>query len=84
MIQKELRQRMRERRGWILPSLYLVEIGAVISLAYSSVSPLGNYLSGSSGVQGYQVGASLFLTAAYTQLAASVARSHFQRRIAHN
>jgi hypothetical protein len=28
MIRKELRQRMRERRGWLLPSLYLIVLGA--------------------------------------------------------
>ena len=31
MIRKELRQRMRERRGWILPSLYLLALCAIIS-----------------------------------------------------
>jgi ABC-2 type transport system permease protein len=69
MIQKELRQRMRERRGWILPSLYLVALGAVISLAYQSASFRENFSGGNGGVQGYQVGVTLFLTAAYTQLA---------------
>jgi len=28
MIRKELRQRMRERRAWLLPSLYLLVLGA--------------------------------------------------------
>lgn len=69
MIQKELRQRMREKRGWILPSLYLVALGAVISLTYQSFTIRQSFSFGSTHVQGYQVGVALFLTAAYTQLA---------------
>jgi ABC-type transport system involved in multi-copper enzyme maturation permease subunit len=69
MIRKELRQRMRERRGWILPSLYLVAFGAVISLTYQSITFRESFSFGSNHVQGYQVGVALFLTAAYTQLA---------------
>ena len=64
MIQKELRQRMRERRGWVLPSLYLVALGAVVTFAYFETA-----LNSSSTVQGYEIGVSLFLTAAFTQLA---------------
>jgi ABC-type transport system involved in multi-copper enzyme maturation permease subunit len=72
MIQKELRQRMRERRGWILPSLYLVALSAVICLVYHLIAePRGfsdvNW-NGSNGTQGYDVGVALFLAAAYTQL----------------
>jgi ABC-type transport system involved in multi-copper enzyme maturation permease subunit len=69
MIQKELRQRMREKRGWILPSLYLVALGAVIALTYQSITFRESFSFGASHVQGYQVGVALFLTAAYTQLA---------------
>ena len=64
MIQKELRQRMRERRGWILPALYLVALGAVSCLAYYIVTN-----EGGQNVQGFQIGVVLFLTAAFTQLA---------------
>jgi len=63
MIRKELRQRMRERRGWILPSLYLLTLSAVITVAYYSTAWGGN-----DRIQGWQVGAALFLTLAYTQL----------------
>ncbi|MFY9802253.1 MAG: ABC transporter permease subunit [Candidatus Acidiferrales bacterium] len=63
MIRKELRQRMRERRGWILPSLYLLTLSAVITVAYYT-SAWGN----NEAPQGWQVGAALFLTLAYTQL----------------
>lgn len=64
MVRKELNLRMRERRGWILPSLYLVTLGAVAALAY--------YLSTNGGgfrqLQGADIGVPMFLCAAYVQL----------------
>jgi len=62
MVRKELNLRMRERRGWVLPSLYLVVLGAAVTLAY--------YFSAFEGrqVQGANVGIAMFLTAAYTQM----------------
>lgn len=65
MIRKELRQRMRERRGWLLPSLYLLVLGAVVTFAYfiTTTERPG------SGIQGSTVGVVLFLTLAYSQLA---------------
>jgi ABC-type transport system involved in multi-copper enzyme maturation permease subunit len=63
MIRKELRQRMRERRGWILPSLYLLTLSAVITVAYYTTA-----WEGAERVQGWQIGEALFLTLAYTQL----------------
>lgn len=72
MIQKELRQRMRERRGWILPSLYLVALSAVVCLVYHLIAESRNfsieYRDYSPETQGYQVGVALFFAAAYTQL----------------
>jgi len=65
MIRKELRQRMRERRGWILPSLYLVVLGAVVAFAYF----LTTLDRGKAIVQGSTVGVVMFLTIAYAQLA---------------
>lgn len=65
MIRKELRQRMRERRGWILPSLYLVVLGAIVAFAYF----LTTSERGRSSVQGSTVGVVMFLTLAYAQLA---------------
>jgi len=65
MIRKELRQRMRERRGWLLPSLYLLVLGAVVTFAYFVTTTD----RGASGVQGSTVGVALFLTLAYAQLA---------------
>jgi ABC-2 type transport system permease protein len=65
MIRKELRQRMRERRGWLLPSLYLLILGAVVTFTYF-VTTSGR---GQANLQGSTVGVALFLTLAYSQLA---------------
>jgi ABC-2 type transport system permease protein len=65
MIRKELRQRMRERRGWLVPSLYLLVLGAVVTFAYF----ITTMERGGSGIQGSTVGVVLFLTLAYSQLA---------------
>jgi ABC-type transport system involved in multi-copper enzyme maturation permease subunit len=65
MIRKELRQRMRERRGWLLPSLYLLVLGAVVCFAYFVIT----VDRGQSSIQGSTVGVALFLTLAYSQLA---------------
>ena len=64
MIRKELRQRMRERRGWLLPSLYLVVLGAVVTFAYFLTTQDRQIQD----VQGSSVGVALFLTLAYSQL----------------
>ena len=42
MIRKELRQLMRERRGWVLPSLYLVALGAVAIFVYFQTLTITN------------------------------------------
>ena len=65
MIRKELRQRMRERRGWLLPSLYLLVLGAIVTFTYfvTTVDREGF------NVQGSTIGVVLFLTLAYSQLA---------------
>jgi ABC-type transport system involved in multi-copper enzyme maturation permease subunit len=65
MIRKELRQRMRERRGWLLPSLYLIVLGAAVTFAYF----VATADRGRSNIQGSTVGVALFLTLAYSQLA---------------
>jgi len=64
MIRKELRQRMRERRGWLLPSLYLIVLSAVVTFVYFVTTAE----RGTSGIQGSTVGVVLFLTLAYSQL----------------
>jgi ABC-type transport system involved in multi-copper enzyme maturation permease subunit len=65
MIRKELRQRMRERRGWLLPSLYLLVLGAIVTFAYFIATDGGPARS----TQGTTVGVVLFLTLAYSQMA---------------
>ncbi|HEU4413625.1 MAG TPA: ABC transporter permease subunit [Candidatus Angelobacter sp.] len=65
MVRKELNLRMREKRGWILPTLYLVAMGATVVLAYYIVTQ-ENFAS--EGLQGATVGASTFLTLSYAQL----------------
>ena len=66
MIRKELRQRMRERRGWLLPSLYLVVLSAVVAFAYYVTTSERPW---SAPAQGSTVGVTLFLVLAYAQLA---------------
>ena len=65
MIRKEVRQRMREKRGWLLPSLYLLALGAVVVFAYF----IATVDRGMAEVQGAQIGVALFLTVAFAQLA---------------
>jgi len=66
MIRKELRQRMRERRSWVLPSLYLLALGATVVLAYY-LSTSGTPFAGDIR-QGAEVGITVFLTVAFAQL----------------
>jgi len=68
MIRKELRQRMRERRAWILPSLYLIVLGSVVTLAYFTMLSASRAWWGNEP-QGADVGTTLFVSVAYTQLA---------------
>jgi ABC-2 type transport system permease protein len=67
MIRKELRQRMRERRSWVLPSLYLAALGASVTLAYFFSTE--GFPFQMAEPQGAQVGISVFLTIAYAQMA---------------
>ena len=67
MIRKELRQRMRERRSWILPSTYIAILGAVVAMAYFftlSESPLQR----GGDIQGAQIGVTVFITVVFSQL----------------
>ena len=65
MIRKELRQRMRERRGWLLPSLYLLVLSAIVIFIYFVTTQNPDR----SGIEGAAVGVFLFLALAYSQLA---------------
>jgi ABC-2 type transport system permease protein len=66
MIKKELNQRMRERRGWVLPSLYLIALGAVVTFAYFLIAGMPTWQF--RPIEGSSLGVGLFLTVAYAQL----------------
>jgi len=67
MIGKELRQRMRERRGWLLPTLYLVALGAVVIFFYYFEVTIRRPWD-ARGLQGSEIGGALFLVLTYAQL----------------
>lgn len=66
MIRKELRQRMRERRAWVLPTLYLLVLGGAVVLAYFSATE--GIASEVDARQGASIGVTVFLTVAFTEL----------------
>jgi ABC-type transport system involved in multi-copper enzyme maturation permease subunit len=67
MIGKELRQRMRERRGWLLPTLYLTTLGVVVVFYYYFQVAMGRPWM-SRNLQGFEIGTGLFFTLTYAQL----------------
>lgn len=68
MIRKELWQRMREPRGWLILSLYLAALGAAVALAYfGEVSNVG--FSSAREIQGAEIGVVVFSTVAVGQFA---------------
>ena len=67
MIRKELRQRMRERRAWLLPTLYLLALGAAVALAYFEAANVNG--GRRADVQGADIGEAVFGTVAFTQMA---------------
>jgi ABC-2 type transport system permease protein len=67
MILKELRQRLRERRAWLLPTLYLLVLAGTVSFAYYGITDPemgGNQEE----VQGADIGELIFLTVVITQM----------------
>ncbi len=69
MIRKELRQRMRERRTWVLPSLYLAALGGAVTFGYYFMThdPFG--FGQWREQQGAEIGVVVFFTVVYTQMA---------------
>ena len=65
MIRKELRQRMRERRAWLLPTLYLLVLGGVIVVLYMTFTARPRVME---AVQVSALGQAIFLAVAYAQL----------------
>jgi ABC-type transport system involved in multi-copper enzyme maturation permease subunit len=63
MIRKEMNLRMRERRGWILPSLYLLALGAVAALVYYATST--EFFR---QLRGADIGVPMFIGAAFSQM----------------
>ncbi len=66
MIRKEVRQRMRERRAWLLPTLYLLVLGAVVIVFYMTATARRGAFE--VAVQGSVLGQGIFLAVVYTQL----------------
>jgi len=67
MIVKELLQRLRERRAWLLPTLYLLVVAGTASFAFYGATDLD--MGGNRGeIQGADIGEVLFLTVIVTQM----------------
>lgn len=64
MIRKELRQRLRERRAWVLPTLYVLLLATVVLFAYSESSSR----TGGANVQGADIGMAIFLAVIFSQV----------------
>jgi ABC-type transport system involved in multi-copper enzyme maturation permease subunit len=66
MIIKELRQRLRERRAWLLPTLYLLVLSGTVSFAYYLATDAE--MQSQREVQGADIGLAIFLTVVFTQI----------------
>jgi ABC-type transport system involved in multi-copper enzyme maturation permease subunit len=67
MIIKELRQRLRERRSWLLPTLYLIVLSGIVACVYYFNTDTGRRLRGAE-VQGADIGQAIFLAVVFTQI----------------
>jgi ABC-type transport system involved in multi-copper enzyme maturation permease subunit len=69
MIRKGLRQRMRDRRAWLFPSLYLLVLGGAVALGYYWVAegPLSWFQAREP--QGADIGVAVYYTVAFVQMA---------------
>jgi ABC-type transport system involved in multi-copper enzyme maturation permease subunit len=67
MIIKELRQRLRERRSWLLPTLYLIVLSGIVVCVYYFTTDTGRRLRGAE-VQGADIGQAIFLAVVFTQV----------------
>src|SRR2546430_14032665 len=66
MIRKEVHQRMRERRAWLLPTLYLLVLGAVVIVFYMTATARRGAFE--VAVQGSVLGQGISLAVVYAQL----------------
>lgn len=67
MIAKELRQRLRERRAWLLPTLHLLVLAGTVLFAYYLATDIESR-SGVAEVQGANIGEATFLTVVFSQI----------------
>ncbi len=67
MIIKELRQRLRERRSWLLPTLYLIVLSGIVVCVYYFSTDTGRRLRGAE-VQGADIGQAIFLAVVFAQI----------------
>jgi len=67
MIIKELRQRLRERRSWLLPTLYLIVLSGIVVCIYYFTTDTGRRLRGAE-VQGADIGQAIFVGVVLTQI----------------
>jgi ABC-2 type transport system permease protein len=67
MIIKELRQRLRERRSWLLPTLYLLVLSGIVVCVYYFTTDTDRHLRGVE-VQGADIGQAIFLAVVLTQI----------------
>jgi ABC-type transport system involved in multi-copper enzyme maturation permease subunit len=64
MIRKELRQRLRERRAWVLPTLYILLLSSVVLFAYSESSETQH----GANAQGAEIGLAIFAALVFSQV----------------
>lgn len=69
MIIKELRQRLRQRRAWLLPTLYLLILSGTVLFAYYLTTD-AQIQGGRREVQGADIGLAIFFTVVFTQIIA--------------
>src|SRR5260370_2148521 len=67
MIIKELRQRLRERRSWLLPTLYLMVLSGIVVCVYYFSTDTDRHLRGAE-VQGADIGQAIFIGFVLTQI----------------
>src|SRR5260370_16801320 len=67
MIIKELRQRLRERRSWLLPTLYLMVLSGIVVCVYYFSTDTDRHLRGAE-VQGADIGQAIFIGVVLTQI----------------
>jgi ABC-2 type transport system permease protein len=66
VIRKELLQRLRERRAWLLPTLYLLVVAGAALFAYHGI--LEGSEAAADQVQGADIGAAVFFTVIFSQM----------------